>query len=76
MDPYWQLAFPQCICGSHIVSVLRGTTLPVMETVNGQLNPCYQLLVIMTLGNGLKQATHMAFISEQKKSFLHNLASV
>lgn len=67
-DPIWQLAFLQRGWGSRIVSYLRGTPLPVLDAVNGRLNPYYQLLVFMALGSGLKQATHMALISEQELS--------
>ncbi|GLA67146.1 hypothetical protein AtubIFM54640_010123 [Aspergillus tubingensis] len=68
MDPFWQVAFLQRGWGSHIISFLRGTPLPVVHATDGRLNPYYQLLVIMALGSGLKQATHMALISEQELS--------
>ncbi|KAF3395703.1 hypothetical protein F1880_007276 [Penicillium rolfsii] len=47
---------------------LPGSALSVFSHSNGQLNPYYGLLVAMSLGSGLKQAFHMAFISEQEIS--------
>lgn len=47
---------------------LPGSALSVFSQSNGQLRPYYGLLVAMSLGSGLKQAFHMAFISEQELS--------
>ncbi|KAI2670773.1 hypothetical protein CBS147355_9108 [Penicillium roqueforti] len=67
-DAVWQYAFLHNGWGSQLVHWLRGTPLPVLDAANGQLNLYYQLFVAMALGSGLKQAIHMALISEQELS--------
>ena len=67
-DALWQYAFLHRGWASQLVHRLRGTPLPVLDVANGQLYPYYQLFVAMSFGSGLKQAIHMAFISEQELS--------
>lgn len=67
-DAVWQYAFLHRGWASQLVQQFGGTPLQVLHASSGWLNPYYQLLVAMALGSGLKQAIHMAFISEQELS--------
>jgi hypothetical protein len=67
-DALWQFSFLNRGWASQLVSRLNDTPLPVTAALNGQLRPYYQILVTMALGSGIKQAIHMAFISEQELS--------
>lgn len=67
-DAVWQYAFLYRGWASQLVQRFGGTSLQVLHASSGRLNPYYQLLVVMALGSGLKQAIHMALISEQELS--------
>ncbi|KAJ5456109.1 uncharacterized protein N7458_003692 [Penicillium daleae] len=67
-DALWQYNFLHRGWASQLVSRLNGTPLPATAALNGQLRPYYQILVAMSLGSGIKQTIHMAFISEQELS--------
>lgn len=70
-DALWQNELLYHAWGSQLLQRLGGTPVPhsvMMNAAKGRVNPYCQLLVVMALGSGIKQAIHMAYISEQELS--------
>lgn len=65
-DAVWQYAALERGWVTAALGHLNSIPVDVVHQVSRTLSPYHQLLVAMSFGSGLKQAIHMAFISEQE----------